>query len=161
MKDVTRVNDNKTPAFDQNGPRVEIQAQYLKNISFDSPSVPEVFSKLKEAPKIDLNLDLRVRETGDKIYEVTIVFNIKAKQEIETVFAADIEYSGLFKIDNTEKEDQKKQILLIYCPNLLFPFARSIIANITREAGFMPLMVNPVDFAALYVKQQENEKNNT
>lgn len=91
---------------------------------------------------------------------MTLVFNIKANKDIETVFTTDIEYSGLFKIDNVATEDQKKQILLIYCPNLLFPFARSLVAMISREAGFMPLMVNPVDFAALYLQQQQKEKNN-
>ena len=98
-------------------------------------------------------LDLQVKETAEKTYEVTLVFNIKANKDIETVFTIDIEYSGLFKIDNVANEDQKKQILLIYCPNLLFPFARSVVATISREAGFMPLMVNPVDFAALYLQQ--------
>lgn len=160
MKDITETTANQNLANDPNAPRVEIQAQYLKNVSFDSPLVPGVFQKLKEPPKVDLNLDLQVKETGEKNYEVTLVFNIKAKLDVETVFGIDLEYSGLFKIDNVVSEDQKKQILLIYCPNLLFPFARSVVATISREAGFMPLMVNPVDFAALYLQQQQKEKNN-
>ena len=99
IKDVTASN----PSPEQNAPRVEIQAQYLKNISFDSPIVPGIFKKLKEAPKVDLGLDLQVKETEPSLYEVTILFNIKATQDIETVFTTNIEYSGLFKIDNVAK----------------------------------------------------------
>jgi len=156
-KESNKVIDSNNP---ESQPKVEIQAQYLKNIFFDSPIVPGVFKKLTEAPKVDLNLDLQVKEVEAKTFEVTLVLNIKANKDIETVFTTDIEYSGLFKIENIANEDQKKQILLIYCPNLLFPFARSIVATISREAGFMPLMVNPVDFAALYLQQQQREKNN-
>lgn len=162
MKEVDAEGSNKiiNSNSSENQPKVEIQAQYLKNVFFDSPLVPGVFKKLTEAPKIDLSLDLQVKEVEAKTFEVTLVFNIKANKDIETVFTTDIEYSGLFKIDNVATEDQKKQILLIYCPNFLFPFARSLVAMISREAGFMPLMVNPVDFAALYLQQQQKEKNN-
>ena len=161
MKEVNKAEESEKVKNPESQPKVEIQAQYLKNVFFDSPLVPGVFKKLTEAPKVDLNLDLQVKEVEAKTYEVTLVFNIKANKDIETVFTTDIEYSGLFKIDNVGTEDQKKQILLIYCPNLLFPFARSVVATISREAGFMPLMVNPVDFAALYMQQQQKEKNNT
>ena len=161
MKEVSKTEESEKVKNPELQPKVEIQAQYLKNVFFDSPLVPGVFKKLTEAPKVDLSLDLQVKEVEQQVFEVTLVFNIKANKDIETVFTTDIEYSGLFKIDNVANEDQKKQILLIYCPNLLFPFARSVVATISREAGFMPLMVNPVDFAGLYLQQQQQrEKNN-
>ena len=71
-----------------------------------------------------------------------------------------LQYAGVFEIKKVEDEEQKKQVLLIYCPNLIFPFARRIIADITRDAGFQPLMVNPMDFAGLYLQQQQQERNN-
>ena len=71
-----------------------------------------------------------------------------------------LQYAGVFEIKKVEDEEQKKQVLLIYCPNLIFPFARRIIADITRDAGFQPLMVNPMDFAGLYLKQQQQRETN-
>jgi preprotein translocase subunit SecB len=85
----------------------------------------------------------------------------KALHEDKSLFLIELEYAGLFSIKNVEKEEQKEQILLIYCPNIIFPFAKRVIADVTRDASFQPLMINPIDFAALYMqqkKQQEAEK---
>ena len=140
--------------MEENKTQVQINAQYVKEISFKSPSVPNIFSKIKESPKIDLNLNIQIKDIETDAYEVTLVITAKALKDIETIFTVNLEYSGLFKIVDCPTEDQKKQILMIYCPSLLFPFARRVIADITRDGGFMPLMVNPIDFASLYLQQQ-------
>ena len=136
-------------------PQVLIMAQYVKDLSFENPNVPKIFEQIKEAPKIDLGLDVQVRGTAEDVYEVTLAITTKATIESETVFVAELQYSGLFTVSGCETEEQKEQILLIYCPSLIFPFARRIIADASRDGGFQPLMVNPVDFAALYLKHKE------
>lgn len=137
--------------------KVNIQAQYVKDLSFQSPSVPHVFTQLKEPPKIDLNLDIQVKDIEKDQYEVTLSIKAEALKGEEVIFGVDLQYSGLFQIQDVTEEEQKKQILLIYCPNLIFPFARRVVADVTRDAGFQPLMVNPIDFAGLYAQQQKKQ----
>ncbi len=142
--------------------QVSINGQYIKDLSFQSPSVPKIFSELKEAPKIDLHLNVGVKNVEKDQYEVSLDIKAEALKGSEVVFNVEIQYAGLFGIKDFTDEEQKKQILLIYCPNLIFPFARRIIADITRDAGFQPLMINPVDFAGLYMQQQtENSQTAT
>lgn len=138
--------------------QVNIQGQYIKDLSFQSPIAPAVFKELKEAPKIDLNLDIQIKDLEENQYEVTLAMKAEAMKDKEVVFAIELQYAGLFEIKNAVDEEQKKQIVLVYCPNLIFPFARRIIADVTRDAGFQPLMVNPIDFAGLYFQQQQQEK---
>ncbi len=142
---------------EENKTQVQIQGQYIKSMTFQSPAAPSIFTKMKEAPKAELALDIRVKQEEVDTYEVTLLIKAKALHDIETVFTVDLEYAGLFKIVNCDIEDQKKQILMVYCPTLLFPFVRRIVADVSRDGSFPPLMLNPVDFGALYLQQQENE----
>jgi preprotein translocase subunit SecB len=149
--------ENKLDQSAENQPQVIMNAQYAKDISFESPSSPIEFSNLKTAPKIDLSLDILVKNLESDAFEVSLKMNAKATHEDKTLFIAELEYAGVFNVKNVEKEDQKEQILLIYCPNLLFPFARRIISDLTRDGGYQPLMVNPIDFAALYLQQKQQK----
>ncbi len=142
---------------EENKTQVQIQGQYVKSMTFQSPAVPSIFTKMKEAPKAELALDIRVKQDETDTYEVTLLIKAKALYDIKTVFTVDLEYAGLFKIVNCDIEDQKKQILMVYCPTLLFPFVRRIVADVSRDGSFPPLMLNPVDFGALYLQQQKNE----
>lgn len=145
----------------QTQPQVVINAQYAKDISFETPSSPLDFANLKTPPKIDLSLDVKVQSLGNDSFEVALKISSKATNEEKTLFLIELEYAGVFLVKNIEKEEQKEQILLIYCPNLIFPFARRIIADLTRDGGYQPLMVNPIDFAALYLQQKQNQANQT
>ena len=148
---------NSTEPENKTQVQVNILGQYIKNISFESMNVPQIFTELKEAPQIELDLDVGVSDVEEGKYEVVLKINAKATSDEKDVFNIELEYAGLFQLDNVSEEDQKKQILLIYCPNILFPFLRRIISDVTRDAGFQPLMLNPVDFAGLYMKQQEQD----
>ena len=147
---------------DQNNqPQVVINTQYVKDLSFESPEAPACFLEIKSTPKIDLALDIKVQHLEKDSYEVVLKVNAKALLKEKSLFVVELEYAGLFSIKNIEKEDQKEQILLIYCPSLIFPFARRVIADVTRDGGFQPLMVNPIDFSALYMQQKkQQEKDN-
>jgi preprotein translocase subunit SecB len=141
-----------------NQPQVIINTQYVKDLSFESPEAPACFLEIKTPPKIDLALDIKVEHLEGDSYEVILKITAKAVHEKKSLFLIELEYAGLFSIKNIDKEEQKEQILLIYCPNLLFPFARRVIADISRDGGFQPLMVNPIDFAALYMQQKKQQE---
>jgi len=147
------------PTANQNTqPQVVINTQYVKDLSFESPEAPACFLEIKTAPKIDLALDIKVQHLEKEAYEVILEIKAKALHEGKSLFLIELEYAGLFTIKNIEKEEQKEQVLLIYCPNLIFPFARRVVADVSRDGGFQPLMVNPIDFAALYAQQKEQQK---
>jgi preprotein translocase subunit SecB len=148
------------PTADQNNqPQVIINTQYVKDLSFESPEAPACFLEIKAAPKIDLALDIKVEHLEKESYEVILKITAKALNENKSLFLIELEYAGLFTIKNIDKEEQKEQILLIYCPNLIFPFARRVIADVSRDGGFQPLMINPIDFAALYMQQKGQQQN--
>jgi preprotein translocase subunit SecB len=138
-------------------PQVIINAQYVKDLSFESPRSPLSLVNIKTAPKIDLSVDINVQKSTESEYEVTLKINAKATSEEENLFVVELQYSGLFSLTNIPDDAQKEQILLIYCPSLIFPFARRVFADVTRDGGFQPLMINPIDFASLYAQQKKQE----
>ncbi len=139
-------------------PQVLINAQYIKDLSFENPEAPSCFTKIKTPPKIDLALDVRANKIEEDNYEVTLKINAKALNEKDTLFVIELDFAGVFSIKNCPSDEQREQILLIYCPSLLFPFARRVVADVSRDGGFQPLMVNPVDFAGLYLQQKNKNK---
>ena len=145
--------ENQTPNT-QNKPFVAINSQYIKDLSFENPEAPMGFAKITSAPKIDLSLDIQVKKLEEDNYEVALKIHSKATHDKTSLFVVELEYAGLFTVKDCTDEGQKEQILLIYCPGLIFPFARRVIADITRDAGYQPLMINPIDFATLYVQQK-------
>jgi preprotein translocase subunit SecB len=139
-----------------NQPQIGIMGQYLKDFSFENPSAPQSLQEMSQnRPDINVNVNLNARKVGDEGYEV--VLNITAKAELKekniTGFVVEISYAGLFGVRNLPQENLEP-FLLIECPRLLFPFARRIIADATRDGGFPPLLLDPIDFTALYQKHR-------
>lgn len=139
-----------------NQPVVKLNAQYLKDFSFESPSSPASLVPQKEQPKIEVSLNLEAKEDTKDNFEVIIHITCSAKTDALHIFTIEAKYAGLFTIQNLEP-DQKEQVLLIHCPTILFPFARRIIADGTRDGGFQPLMIDPIDFAYLYQQRKTQE----
>lgn len=131
-----------------------INMQYVKDLSFENPRAPQVFAGSQTAPQVQVNVDVGARQVGENVYEITLVLNAEAKSGEDTVFVVELTYAGLFTVPPLPQE-QLRPLLLIECPRLLFPFARAIVADATRDGGFPPLMINPIDFAALYRRQAE------
>jgi preprotein translocase subunit SecB len=137
-------------------PQIGIMGQYLKDFSFENPSAPQSLQDMAQTrPDINVNVNLNARRIGDEGYEV--VLNITAKAELTEKqligFVVEISYAGLFGVRNLPQENLEP-FLLIECPRLLFPFARRIIADATRDGGFPPLLLDPIDFTALYQKHR-------
>jgi preprotein translocase subunit SecB len=148
--------NNKTNDSPEAQPAIVINGQYVKDLSFESPNGPMSLAGKTNPPKIDISINLEARGTGEDLYEVTIQSVVKANLDDKVIFLLELSYSGLFTITNFNDE-QKELILLIHCPTILFPFVRRIISDVTRDGGFQPLMVDPVDFNALYRQRKEEE----
>ncbi|AIL65283.1 Protein-export protein SecB [Rickettsiales bacterium Ac37b] len=151
---------NNDPNYNTNEPQMFINAQYIKDLSFENPN-PVANLSIDTTPKVSVNIDIGVKAIQENSYEVSLTVNSSASVEDNTLFIVELEYAGIFTLVNTP-EEQREFILLVNCPNLLFPFARRIIADATRDGGYQPLMINPVDFYSLYhQKKQSQEDENT
>jgi len=139
-------------------PRISVEAQYIKDLSFENPNAP---SSLKgdHKPNIEMALDLHVTRIDKEkdIFEVNLNIQATAISNDQTLFVVELMYAGIFTLFNIGDEE-RKFVLGVHCPALLFPFARQIVANTTQSGGFQPLMIDPIDFGALYSsKIQEQE----
>ena len=137
-----------------------INAQFLKDLSFENPQAPDSLRNIKGNPTFNIDADVKSRtlpDHGDNIFEVELSIKCETKSENKALFLVEGIYSGIFTIENANDEILEK-ILLIECPKFLFPFLRSIIANCTREAGFPPLMIAPLDFIGMYEKKIKETK---
>jgi len=139
-------------AADNQAPQLRILAQYIKDLSFENPDSPNSLRGGSAAPNIDLGIDVQARTMGEDTFEVVINISGKATREEKTVFIAELSFGGLFQLSNIP-ETEREPFLLIECPRLIFPFARRILADATRDGGFPPLMLDPIDFASLYRQQ--------
>ena len=138
------------PAAAQAGqPVIHVLGQYIKDLSFENPGAPRSLRPSDKTPKLDVNVNVNARPQSQSEFEIELKLEAKAVRGQETLFIAEVNYAGLFQIRNVPQE-HTHALLLIECPRLLFPFARQIIADATRQGGFPPLMLAPVDFAALY-----------
>ena len=144
---------------------LQINAQYIKDLSFESPAMPQALLSLTQAPNIQVNVNVNADKMDDKNhYTVDLHIKVQAdkKDDNKTLFLCEILYGGLVTLEAPESHIEP--LLLIEIPHMLFPYARSIISNLVREAGFPSLQINPIDFAALYRahlterKQKEGEK---
>lgn len=131
------------------GPGIHVLGQYIKDLSFENPGAPNSLRPSEETPNLDVNVNVNVRPLSDADFEVELKLNAAAKRSGDSLFIAEVLYAGIFRLQNAPQEHMQP-LLLIECPRLLFPFARQILADATRQGGFPPLMIDPVDFAALY-----------
>jgi preprotein translocase subunit SecB len=135
-------------------PRLTIMSQYIKDLSFENPRAPGSLEPGKSRPEIQIRVDARAQELGSERYEITFQLHCEAKSGDDPVFMVELTYAGLFSLSNVPQESLQP-VLLIECPRLLFPFARRIVADVTRDGGFPPLMIDPIDFVTLYRRRQE------
>jgi preprotein translocase subunit SecB len=153
-------------------PPLVLNIQYTKDLSFEVPNAPAIYTVLRSAPQVNINLDVQVRriQEDQTVFEVTLAARAEAtvptnpaanngganagatagsEEKPMVVFIADLSYSGIFTLTGVP-ENQQEPILLVECPRLLFPFARNILADVTRDGGFPPVMLGPVDFVGLW-----------
>ena len=132
------------------GPQLNVLAQYVKDLSFENPNAPRSLQQQQQSPQINIQINVNAKPLSGNEYEVEL--KIEGRAEIQGglfLFSFDLLYAGVFRIVNVPQENLHA-IIMIECPRLLFPFARELIATAVRNGGFPPLMIDPVDFVALY-----------
>ena len=134
-----------------NEPQVSILAQYIKDLSVENPSAPQVFS-WQVQPSLDVQFNIAVNAAAENVHEVTLKVEINAKSENGVHFVVDLSYAGLFGLRNIP-EEALQPFLLIEAPRTIFPFARQVIAEAVSNTGFPPLLLDPIDFGAAYMAQ--------
>ncbi len=139
---------------EDNNPHIAIASQYIKDLSFENPNAPNSLTSLSSAPSVELALDVEIARLEDEnhVFEVALKIESTAKHEDQVLFVIEIVYAGIFLLQNIPTE-QQEMILAIHCPNMIFPFARRIISDITSDSGFQPLRIDPIDFGRLYQKK--------
>lgn len=154
---------SETSATPQAAQPLVVNIQYVKDLSFEVPGAPQIYSQLKAPPQVSINLDVQARrvQEGQAVFEVAIVIRAEAHEtpaQINgqittppptTVFVAELTYAGVFTL-NGLPENAIEPVLLVECPRILFPFARNILSDVTRDGGFPPVLLQPIDFVALW-----------
>ena len=141
-------NGNGTPP-EAAPPQLNVLAQYTKDLSFENPNAPASLGPQPQPPAINIQINVNANPVGENEYEVALLIEGKAENAGKVMFSFDLSYAGVFRIVNVPKENLHP-LIMIECPRLLFPFAREIIATAVRDGGFPPLMLDPIDFVALY-----------
>lgn len=133
-------------------PQVRIVAQYAKDLSFENPNAPRAFNPPADGqpPRIDVSVNVNARKATEELFEVELKINVDAKNDEMALFAVELLYAGLFALQNVP-DDALEPFLIVEAPRLIFPFARRIVADATRDGGFAPLMLDPIDFASMYL----------
>ncbi len=155
MNDDAPDHAGDTAPSDQNAvdaPGLLIGAQYIKDLSFENPQGPEVLASLQQPPQVNIEVHTNARALGNGAHEVTLFIRGEAETDGKTVFIVELTYGSIITV-NVADAETVKPILLIEAPRHLFPFARAIVANVTRDGGFPPLLINPLDFAGMYIEQ--------
>ena len=140
-----------------NLPAIGMISQYVKDLSFESPGAPASLRGREQAPGININVNVSANPLSEKEFDVNLTLNAKASFEKDVLFNVELVYGGVFRIDGFPQEHMLP-ILFIECPRLLFPFARQIIADATRNGGFPPLMLDPIDFAQMFQQRMAEEQ---
>jgi preprotein translocase subunit SecB len=140
----------------QGQPSIRILGQYLKDLSFESPNAPMSLAPQQSQPDINISVNVNARNLGPTDYEVELHLDAKALSSEKVVFAAELVYAGTFRMENFPQQ-MLHPAVLIECPRLIFPFARQILAEATRNGGFPPLMLDPIDFASMYQRRMQQQ----
>ena len=147
--------DHPTNGLDEST-TMQINAQYIKDFSFENPNSPGSLQP-KSEPSVEVNVDVQAVPLSDHVYEVSLTTSITGRDETQTLFIIKLVYAGIFTFQG-ESDDNIQPALLIDCPQLLFPFARSIISGVTQNGGFPPLLLQPVNFAQLYIDSKKDSE---
>ena len=153
MSDENKMNEQELPVF-------RMQKMYLKDLSFENPNAPQVFLPQEQEAKVDFNLRLGNRKVDEEHYEVSIsvtakVLNQKANDSV--MFVIELEHAAVFLLKNIPAEHIQR-VLAVDCPLMLFPFTRQVASQLAVDGGFMPFLMEPINFVALYERSQQQQQ---
>jgi preprotein translocase subunit SecB len=133
---------------------IHVLGQYIKDLSFENPGAPRSLRQSDKQTQLEVNVNVNARPQSQTDFEIELKIDARAQRADETLFIVEVTYAGLFQLRGVPQE-HVQPLVLIECPRLLFPFARQIVADATRQGGFPPLMIDPVDFTALYRRRMQ------
>lgn len=142
------MEQNEQPVFG-------IEKLYIKDLSVEVPNAPEIFLE-REAPQVEIQLNTSGRAVGEGVFEVILTVTVTAKFGEKTVFLVEVGQAGIFRIMNVP-EDQIEPLIAVACPNILFPFARETVSDAVTRAGFSPIVLQPVNFEAMYMQRMQEQ----
>ncbi|MBF0143932.1 MAG: protein-export chaperone SecB [Magnetococcales bacterium] len=149
-------NGSPTPPPPAEAPVLHVERLYLKDLSFESPRAPGVFQEPGE-PKVELSLNTASERRGEEHFEVTIRIEAKVTNGSEVYFLVDVTYAGLFLLRNIP-QPHLGMALGIECPHILFPYVRQIISQVVQDGGFKPMVLDPINFAAMFHQAQSQRQ---
>ena len=153
---LTNLDPNAGGNGADNQPVAGLLSQYIKDLSVENPKAPESF-QWTEQPELDVQIGIASRTINDEVHEIELKIGATAKTSQGTVYIVELAYCGLLGLRNIP-EEQAHMFIYAEAPRILFPFARRVIADATRDAGFAPLLLDPIDFQALYAQQLESKR---
>jgi preprotein translocase subunit SecB len=134
-----------------------LNSQYVKDLSFENPNAPQALQQATERPNITVNVNVEAKGLGPDVYEVELKLAASAKRDEMALFVAELVYAGVFTIRGFPQEHLQLAVL-VQCPTLLFPFARRVLADVIRDGGFPPLLLEPINFLELLQRQQQAQQ---
>lgn len=155
MADEIKTNGNGATSEQQ--PSLNILAQYIKDLSFENPGAPQSLQSRDKAPEININVNVNANPLSGNDFDVLLTLTATAKDGDKSLFQVELVYGGVFRVAGFPQEHMLP-VLFIECPRLLFPFARQIIADATRNGGFPPLLVDPIDFGQMFQQRMAEEQ---
>ena len=155
-KSASAVNLQVPPPQPGTQPSMRILGQYLKDLSFENPNAPQALAPQQSQPDINIAVNVNARNLAPTDFEVELHLDAKATSEGKVIFASELLFAGVFRMENFPA-NMLHAAVLIECPRMLFPFARQILADATRNGGFPPLMLDPIDFAGMYQKRMQQQ----
>lgn len=135
-------------------PSIYLRAQYIKDLSFENPRAPASLFNLRESPQMEVAVNLGAQRLDEHVYELSIQISVRAIAEKTTIFLGDLVYAGVIEMQGIP-EDQVEPTLFVQGAQLVYPFARRVIADITRDGGFPPVALEPLDFAGMFAEQRQ------
>ncbi len=139
------------------GRQIIVHAQYIKDLSFENPNAPDILIEPPQQPDVQIGVNVGARGLNSEQYEVILSLSANAKTEDKALFLAELTYAAIVSAPGASRDDLNP-LIMIEAPRLMFPFARAIISDMTRDGGFMPLSIQPIDFVAVYQSNVERQK---
>ena len=139
--------------------QLNVLGQYIKDLSFESPHAPQTLQNPPPNPQLQVTVNVNVASQSPETYEVVLNIDVHAKSDVGVIYNIELFYAGLFRLRNVP-QNLLQPVLFVDCPALLFPFTRRVLADVTRDGGYPPLMLDPIDFRGLYAQNVARAQGN-
>ncbi len=150
--------DKRGSAGQQADTQLLLNTHYIKDLSFENPNAPLIYAEVQKGPKLDVNIDVQVRNLKERLYEVLLATRVKASVQDKVAFLVELDFGGLATVGESVPKSEIEHLMLVEVPRFLLPFARAVISDVTRDGGFPPLLINPIDFEELYRRRKDRDE---